>query len=205
MAKGEPFWNPARDAQLRVWAEEGRAAFAIVQRFHGKVSYESVRDRAVRIGVKLRYAHRERDSRARFWNDERDASLRLLWARSNPQLTLGEISAELGGEISPGWVTARARDLGLPARRRFRQSPPRVPPAPPSSKAPPILVYERVKGCTFIDPHGDGSRCGKGDKQSCAEHRARLLPLVRPLRTLMTADVGGGIMAPSRSSARSAA
>lgn len=128
-----------------------------------------------------------------FWNEERNELLREYWGRE-PMLSLAAMCALFGNKISRGGLRRHAVKLGLPARYQAVQDkrPPLEIGTPGLSetqrnalltealrpqRTAAIITYPLVTGCTFIDPHGDGSRCGKGHKQACAEHRERMAPI----------------------------
>lgn len=183
MPKGYNFWTPARIEHLRELAAQNKSAKEVAHAFKGAISYETVRVKANRLGIVLR-----KESRAcmdGWWTAERDAILRAAWAERNPVLSLGLIAERLGGELSTNLIAKRGRLLGLPPRRALETMKSdavidridEVRAATRERAAKPRIVYQRVTGCTFIDPRGDGSRCGKGETQTCAEHRARVMPI----------------------------
>lgn len=267
----DAYWTPARDAELKALAAQGLSVFAIVQRMHGAVGYERVTARADELGLTL--SGRAATAAALHWNVERDATLRRLWAQTDPLLSISDIVRELGETPSPSWstrVSKRAQALGLP-KRFVKASPvsdriasfwtPEVDaqlralwlqaepvltvleivallPAGANerwvrqrvkdlalggrprkrtragefvkpefmkqpAKASPRIVYERVTGCTYIDPFGDGSRCGQGNAQTCAKHRERVLPI--PRGNTKMSSLLGSLGSVSRTSSRASA
>ncbi len=180
MPKGVPVWTPALDREVTRLFNAGCTALQIADHLGRDLSPGAVRVRLSTLGLLLN----QKEVIAAFWTPEVDAKLRELWAQKEPQLTVVEIVALLPEGATEYWVRRRVVALNLGRRTSLGPKPPpgkrkrageHVKPAAIPVPAPKVFItYPRVVGCTYIDPHGDGSRCGKGDRQTCDEHRHRV-------------------------------
>lgn len=180
MPKGVPVWSHERDDMLRKLFARGCDAETIrIAIGDERLTRDAVSARLRGLGLR---AGGVKPAQA-FWSPEVDKLLRELWLQEEPRLTTMEIVEMLPKGATELWVRQRAKDLGLMARgpKRRKRAGEHVKPscAPRAERAKPRIVYPAVTGCTFIDPRGDGSRCGKGRAQTCSKHQARIAPLSR--------------------------
>lgn len=137
-----------------------------------------------------------------FFTPDRDKILRALWMQGKSRI---EIRRALGDACTLRIITKRARELNLPRRIGGKQSDEQRAASAAAAKpkrAPPRIVYARIAGCVFIDPHGDGSHCGEGEDQYCARHRPRVAAI--PRGPLAQFTVGGLVSAARVTSGRAA-
>lgn len=198
MPKGSKFWTYDHEQTLRRWHGEGMTLSAIVSKFDGRVSYDSVSERARKLGLVFAGG-----LRPRFWNPERDLRLCELWQQEKPVLSLREISDAFGGEVQPSTISYRAGQLKLP--RRYGR--PRGKAAPEHSKNATfrspfpgenpsrgaetpklrIVPFVRFQPCPFYHPM-EGGACtetvdrkpradGTLPSQYCAKHQHRIYPI----------------------------
>lgn len=185
------FWNAERDAVLSRLREDGLSNEDIAERLG--CSKSAVKNRVINLDLPRRGARF-----ALFFTPERDDVLRRLWAEG---VQLKTIREALGGGVSMSAISLRAQALRLPSRWRKGLNG-YIPPkalartAPPPPK--PRIVYPAVTGCTFIDPHGDGSRCGKGETQTCAAHRERMMPIPKGMIRYSPSGTGADFRVSSR-------